>query len=40
MRISLVSLIAILLGLLVGYADSRADEVQPAVLMILIFTFV
>ncbi len=40
MRLFLFSLTAILLGLLIGYADSRADEVQPAVMLILIFTFV
>lgn len=40
MRIFLLSITAILLGLLIGYADSRANEVQPAVLLILIFTFV
>ena len=40
MRLFLFSLTAILLGLLIGYAGSRADEVQPAVMLILIFTFV
>jgi len=40
MRIFFLSLTAILLGLLIGYVDSRADEVQPAIMLILIFTFV
>lgn len=37
-KIFALSLVAVLLGALVGFADFRSKEVQPIVLMILIFT--
>jgi len=39
-KIFALATVAIMLGALVGFSDFRSKEVQPIVLMILIFTFI